>query len=258
MKSPLRIATALAVLAAAGVSTGQDPPPSGTPGELEKIVRALREERAAYYERRRARAARLEEARSAEKKLSAEIAEFRRREEEIDRESAGIRAEVEHLSREAEAVERARRTLEPGLERLRVRALSHVEAGLPYRREDRAARLRPAAPGEGVSALLGRLAAHVEEEIRVARTGETWTAEVPVGEGRLRHARIFRVGHHAAGFVTEDGREAGLWLPAQGWTRDLSPEEREAVRRAVEILDRREAPGLVLLPVAVPRAEAGR
>ena len=95
---------------------------------------------------------------------------------------------------------------------------------------------------------LGRFWSFLQEELRVARSGETYSAEVPIGGGKAKPARIFRVGHLALGYVTEDGEQSGLWDGAQ-WVAARSPEEEHALRDAVETLDRRRAPTLLPIPL---------
>ena len=95
--------------------------------------------------------------------------------------------------------------------------------------------------------------AFLQEELRIARSGEAYTSQVPLDGGRIKPARLFRVGHLVQGFVTEDGLESGLETPA-GWERAVDPETDRVVRAAIDILDRRRAPALLRVPIR-PRSE---
>ena len=87
-------------------------------------------------------------------------------------------------------------------------------------------------------------------ELDIARTAETFTDEVALDDDVVIHARLFRVGGLVLGYSEERGVRSGLWSLAQTrWRHDLSEAERAAVERSIAILERREAPDLVSLPV---------
>ena len=72
--------------------------------------------------------------------------------------------------------------------------------------------------------------AFFEEEMRIARTGEVYTEEVPVPSGR-KHARVVRVGKMMLGFVSEDGVDVGVWVGGTGWTPGSKRPHNWAVRQ---------------------------
>lgn len=209
--------------------------------ELRDVVRALREERAAAYARRRARAAEIEAARAPLKRLEIELSELRQKEAESEKALADARAELDSLRSAAAAEDAAAKALGPPLEAAFAHFKELVRAGIPYRRDERAARL-----GEGGAApeRLARLWTFAQEELRVARSGEAWTAEVALPDGRAKPARLFRAGHLLCGFVSEDGREGGFWSNG-AWAAGQD----EDVRKAVEMLDRQRPPGFLLFPI---------
>lgn len=214
--------------------------------ELRATLKTLREERSAYYQRRRTRSEALDAARAPVKRLEVELSELRTRQQEADKNLGEVKTELEKL-RKDEAGDASRAALPAALEKALREAKDFVDRGIPYRTADRGLRLGK--PGEGSPAdQLSRYWSFLQEEFRVARSGEAYSAEVPLDGGRAKPARIFRVGHLILGYVTEDGLHAGLWNGTQ-WVAPSSPEEEERIREAVETLDRRRSPSLLSLPV---------
>ena len=209
--------------------------------ELREAVRALREERAAAYARRRTRAAEIEAARAPIRRLDSDVAELKLKEEEADKGLLDVQSELAQLKAAAAAEKAVGQALAPELDATAAFLKDFVRQGLPYRQNDRLARLGDGGtPAERVS----RAWAFAQEELRIARSGESYTADVALSGNRVKPARLFRTGHLLLGYVTEDGAESGLWKKG-GWT----PDENPSIRQAVEMLDRRRPPGLLLFPV---------
>ena len=223
----------------------QGAPPRDPADELQDVLRTLREERAAYYARQRARAASIEEARQPLRRLDAELAELRARQDDAGKHLLETRSDLERLSAELETLRAASAPLPSALDAFQNDALRFVQEGPDYRRADRLARLGSGGP---TADRLGRAWSFLQEELRLARSGETYSAEIPLGDGVRKPARVFRFGHLLQGYVTEDGLHAGLETPP-GWS-PAPPDVEPALRAAVEMLDRRRAPGLLLLPVS--------
>jgi hypothetical protein len=214
--------------------------------DLQGLVRKLREARAAFYQRHRTRLEQLEAVRSPVRRLEIELGDLRAQDTKLDRSLAEARASLEKL-RQEEASDRRRAELGPELEKSSREGREFIDRGIPYRVSDRAQRL--GAPGDGsLSDQLGRYWSFLQEEVRVARSGEALSMEVPLSGGRAKPARVFRVGHLVMGFVTEDGQEAGLWNGSQ-WVPASDPLGEKTVREAIDILDRRRTPMLLTLPV---------
>jgi hypothetical protein len=245
------------VALAATAAAPQETPAPGSPeakrsDELQALLRKLRETRQAYYARRSARDGELDAARQPVRRLETEIAELKARGEETDRSLADLKAELATLAAEEKAAAAARAALVPELESVVAAAAKAVEGGIDYRKADRLARL--GAKAESSAAVrVGRLWGFVQEELRIARSGEAYTAEIPLEGGRVKPARVFRVGHLLLGYVTEDGLEAGRWT-SSGWRKAPGPDVERALRGAVEMLDRRRPPSLLRLPAST---EAG-
>lgn len=215
---------------------------------LEDVLRQLREERAAWYQRQRSRQERLDGLRQTTRRLEAETAELKSREAEADKQLAEVGGELAGLRKEEEGGTARAGQLAPALDQAFAEGKTFVAEGLDYRRKDRLARLEadPAvhSPGER----LGRYWSFLQEELRIARSGEAYSASIPLDGGRVKPARIFRVGHLLQGYVTEDGLEAG-YESAGAWKAAGTPARDQAARDAIEILDRRRAPSLLKLPV---------
>lgn len=227
------------------LAAAQDAPPRAPADELQDVLRTLREEREAYYARQRARTSSLEEARQPLRRLDAELAELRARQQETEKNLLEASADLERLDAELASLRDASGPLPAALDAFQADALRFVQEGPDYRRADRLARLGSGGPP---AERLGRAWTFLQEELRLARSGETYSAEIPLGDGVRKPARVFRVGHLLQGYVTEDGLHAGLETPS-GWA-PADPGVAPAVRAAVEMLDRRRAPGLLLLPVS--------
>jgi hypothetical protein len=214
--------------------------------ELQGLVRKLREERSSFYQRHRTRSDQIESSRSSIRRLESEVAELRGRESEADRNLAELRTDLEKL-RSEEAAGGQGEKLMPALEKSIQEGREWIAKGIPYRIDDRSQRL--GSPQDGsLSEKLGRYWSFLQEEARIARSGEALSSEIPLSGGRAKPARVFRVGHLVMGYVTEDGQEAGLWNGTQ-WSPAASPEQEGTIRQAVEILDRRHTPELLSLPV---------
>lgn len=242
---PLVVVLALLAVGWTSTPSGQDP----SADELRDLLKKLREERAGYYQRQRSRTDEIDKARAAIRKLDADLADLKARETEADLGLADVRGDVDKLREEEKAYEASRDKVLPALAAFEKEAKAFVESGPPYRVQDRLLRLTgpgatPAAPER-----LGRVWEFLQEELRVARSGEAFTADVPVDRDRVKPSRVVRVGHLFLAYVAEDGVESGLWIPGKGWTRAATPDQDRAIREALRMLDRHRAPGLLRLPV---------
>lgn len=225
--------------------------------QLWMLVRTLRQERSAYYKRQSERAERIERARNISKKLQSKLDELRRREEQLDEELAKIQSDIKQLSQQVKKSESMQPLLTEQFGKFMTVEARNIENGIPYRQEDRLTRLKGLSEAEkerSVSDVFGRIWNFSQEEMRIAGSGETFTDEINLGQGCRQNVRLFRVGHQILGYVTEDGAQTGIWLKqpeGTGWKHALEGANDEAVRKAVEILDRRRAPEYVDLPIMI-------
>jgi septal ring factor EnvC (AmiA/AmiB activator) len=208
--------------------------------ELGAVLKRLRELRSTAYAKQRARAAETEAARAPLPRLEAELAELATREAELDRQLAELGREVEGLKTGESALRKTEEAQKGLLDAAAEEGRQAAGSGPPFRLDERRAR------ADGAKESVARYWSFLQEELRLARSGEAYSAEVPLSGGRRKPARCFRVGHLFGGFVTEDGLEAGRW-DGTAWVAPSTPEEERAIRDAVETLDRHRAPALLRL-----------
>lgn len=215
------------------------------PQELQQLVKTLHEERVAYGRRRRERERQIEEMRAALVGLEAEAAEAKGRREELDGALQKLRDEVKKLKdAEAEAA-RVRTATAAALEPALTHARASLDAGLPSRLAERRQRLE----GDGTpDEALIRYWSFVQEELRLARSGEGYTDSITLADGRVKHAHFVRVGRTLLAYATEDGQNVGFW-EGTAWNHAPDLQTQTAIRRAVEILSRRRLPEWLMLPV---------
>ncbi|MFT5288309.1 MAG: hypothetical protein ACI8QS_001279 [Planctomycetota bacterium] len=129
-----------------------------------------------------------------------------------------------------------------------------IAEGIPFQREERAARLaliateltgEPEERARGLVELLGVLS----EELRLAETTEERSIQLELPDGRRVHAYVVRLGLLQEAFVTEDGVDAGLSVPGGTWRTDLNAGERAAVENLVASARGHRAAELVPLPL---------
>lgn len=248
--------------------------------ELWDLVGQLRQVRADYYQARQGRIKKIEEMGENVRKLESELAELRRRDGELDENLLVVRTDIDELKQQKRKTEAANEVLQGKLGDLVERISVDIERGIPCRQEERLGRLAAMRLGPGsrsvsesdaelnFSEQLGMFWSFFQEEMRLAGGGETYTDEIFLGPERKSHVRLFRLGHQVMGYLTEDGGQSGLWQAGPvgqdggQWRHNLSGAEDENVRLAIEILDRRQVPQRVSLPVRLlseptERAEGG-
>jgi FtsZ-binding cell division protein ZapB len=217
--------------------------------ELQTVLRELRELRKGYYAERDERALEISKTLDTLAELRSDVGELERKRAEVLSNAAAVREEIKNLEAERQSLQSEESETLVSIKTLAQVAASHVTHGIPYRVEQRLKLVTSYVESSTASSAFMRLWAFSEEELRASRSGETYTDVISLPDGRIKDARFVRVGLQFLGFVTEDGRDVGLWLPGRGWlTGDgLSEDEIEAVRVATEVLDRRRGPQHVLL-----------
>jgi hypothetical protein len=224
--------------------------------ELWALVSSLRQLRTDYYEKQRQNTEKIQQIRDIAQKLQAEVEELRRREKQIDKSFSEIQSDIRKSEFENEENKLTESSTAKKLERFIAKQTEEIEKGIPYRKDDRLTRLKGSASNEqpledqSVTDVFGRVWSFSQEELRIARSGESFTDLVELGEDRLQYARLFRVGHQILGYLTEQGDQAGIWLDGVGW-EEAKKGRAESVKEAVGILDRRRVPNYVLLPVKI-------
>ena len=228
--------------------------------QLWSLVRSLGQLRADYYEKQGQRSEEIGQLRETAGKLEAEVEELRRREEAMDKDLAGIQAEIAELGIENAENQAMQLSVAGKLDEFVAGQGEEVERGIPYRKNDRLARLagriggEQPAQGRSVADVFGGIWSFSQEEMRIARSGETYTDLVELGERQMQYARLFRVGHQVLGYVTEQEGRVGIWS-AKGEWESVGKREGEAVKEAVQILDQKSVPNYVQLPVRIEPAD---
>ncbi len=231
---------------------------------LEELIRQLRQERSAYYTQKAEYERRIQKARENRRILRDELEEIRRQEAEMDRQIQKYGAEVKDLKKQLESRSSLEKTINEHIEPFLAKQRTAIEKGIPYKQQERIARLE----GIGVdvndvttASVADRLAQvwnYGQEELRLARSSETYSARAKAMEDAAPHARYFRVGQKILGYVTEDGGQTAMWLsfPDESeWVFITDAQQSSQIRNAVEILDRRQGPKLVTLPIVLwPRS----
>ena len=136
-----------------------------------------------------------------------------------------------------------------------------IERGIPFRAESRTALLGGIAgelhSGDAVAqaTAMARLWSFLGEEVRLSRTTQMWNQEVPLADGRARHAYIVRLGLVNQVLATEQQDMAGLsdTGSAGGWRMNLDSPAQQQIFDAIDVLRQRRPPQLVLVPF-LPRA----
>ena len=235
---------------------------------LEDLIRQLRQERAAYYVQKARVEARMEKARENRKVLQDELNALKRQQAETEQQLRDYEGEVEDLKAQLGSKASLENILARQVEPFLIRQRAAIEDGIPYKQQERIARLEAA--GDDVNAPsrmttadpLGHIWNYAQEELRLARSSETYTARAKTKDESSPYARFFRVGQKILGYMTEDGRQAAIWssLPVhKNWLSITDVKTSGQIRAAVEILDRRQGPKLVTLPIPLrsTRSEEG-
>ncbi|UCD48920.1 MAG: DUF3450 family protein [Phycisphaerales bacterium] len=227
-------------------------------GTLQDLVSRLRTQRQAYYQQKAQDDARIQEAQENVQVLQAQVTELRQQEADLDAEIRKHRAEVETLAVQEIQRTQVRRIIASKAATFAAQQENEIEKGIPYKQSERIARLRAGLADANevdppsVAELLGHLWSYAQEELRLADSSETYSDRTTVEGDLTPYARYFRVGQWMLGYVTEDGNRTALWLPRFSggtWEPILESSQMTQVRDAVEILDRRRAPGFVSLPI---------
>jgi hypothetical protein len=228
--------------------------------QLEGLIRQLRQERSAYYVEKARLEAQIEKARENHKVLQTELDDLCKQENESDQQLQKYKTEVGNLKEQLVLKEFIENVMDNRIRPFIANQKAEIENGIPYKQQERIERLEAAigdanAP-DSVSASdrLGHIWNYAQEELRLARSSETYTARTKTDGESSPYARFFRAGQKILGYITEDGRKAAIWSSLQDdkkWMAVTDTKQSAQIRDAVEILDRRQGPRLVILPVAL-------
>jgi hypothetical protein len=228
--------------------------------QLENLISQLNQQRSAYYTEKARLDAEKEKARENLKILKTEFDDLSKQEDESDRQLRKYEAEVEELKEQLVSKESLDNVLLNQVKPFCANQRAAIENGIPYKQQERVERLEAAvgdanAP-DSVSASdkLGHIWNYAQEELLLARSSETYSARAKTDDESSPYARLFRVGQKILGYITEDGRHTAMWSSLKDgkrWMPVTDKKQSAQIRSAVEILDRRQGPKLVTLPIAL-------
>ncbi len=237
----------------AAIAPATQPPDLLRP--LQGLLNQLRTLRQDYYRQKAADEVELRQARENRDLLRTQVEDLRKQETELDRQLAEAREQVQSLEAQREQWRDIQDAVDRQVAPFVVRQRSALTAVPPYHRQERLARLHSGTIDgnePGVGDTLDPIWSYAQEELRLAASSETYTERAPAGDDAKPYARYFRVGQTILGYVTEDGRQAAIWLPlaeSGQWQTLDAPKQIASLRSAIEILDRQQAPRLVPLPI---------
>jgi len=226
--------------------------------KLQGLVAQLHAQRQDYYQQKAQKEAKLQQARENARLLEAQVSELRRQEADLDVEIGKYRAELETMTVEAMQRAHVRGVIADKISTFSVQQKEEIEKGIPYRQTERIARLRAGsadaneAASRSTAEQFGHLWSYAREELQLAGSSETYSERATIEGDLTPYARYFRVGQWMLGYITEDGRRTALWLPefaGGAWEPVLAADQMTHVHNTVEILDRHQAPDIVLLPI---------
>jgi len=232
---------------------------------LQDLIRQLRQERSAYYTQKAQHDVQMQKAHQNLKILQDELDDLHRQEAELNQQLQKHRSEVEDTKDQLVLKNNLQNVIRQRIKPFVLSQRATIENGIPYKLKERVGRLEAVSnvlkdPNlVSVSDQLGHVWNYAQEEFRLSRSQETYTARAPAKDGSTPYARYFRVGQLILGYVTEDGRQTAIWsslLDNKGWQVITDQKQSSQIRSAVEILDRRQAPKLVILPITLQNADS--
>ena len=228
--------------------------------QLEDMIRRLRQERSAYYAQKARLETQTEKARENRKILQAELDDLRKQHEESDQQLLKYETEVGNLKEQLVLKESLENVLADRIRQFFPNQQAEIKNGIPYKQQERIGRLEGvigdvnAPDSVSASDQLGHVWNYAQEELRLARSSETYTARAKTDDESSPYARFFRVGQKIIGYITEDSRHAAIWSSLKDgkpWVPIADAKQSTQIRSAVEILDRRQGPKLVTLSIAL-------
>jgi len=267
----------IVVCLAGGVRAGEAggaPPAAADASALQKELEAalvgLRELREGYYARKQASEERLAALGEQIESLTDERDALTEEQERLAADAKELKGNAERLGEAVEWYRTLRAGVRGAVEGFAKEQSDALAGGLPHRVPERRVLLSRlerdlASATVAVSTWVELAWLFAESELREAAEGAAYTSAVTLSYGRRKPARFFHLGQVLVGFVTEDGEEAGYAELAGGvdggfrWKTDASDALASELREAVRILDRREPPRLLLLPLFVrPQGEGAQ
>ncbi|MBS9402153.1 DUF3450 domain-containing protein [Halomonas sp. TRM85114] len=170
--------------------------------------------------------------------------------------------QAESLSQRQAALESAQATREtlPALTRAMVERLDDwVAADMPFLQEQRRARVTSlesmlSDPGLDDAERLDRTLSAWRAELDYGREMDAWRGMLD-GKREVDFLRLGRVGFY---YLTNDGREGGVWRAGEQDWNPLDDVARRELQKGLNMARDRRAPELLTLPVSQPLRDASR
>ena len=231
--------------------------------QLQELLKDLRQNRLAYYQQKAEQETNLETARQARQTLQEQVDELKEQETRLDQQVRTYHADIEELSSQLKQKAALDVILQNQWQSFYPAQVQAVKTGIPYKQQERLA-LLTTEPNEaqdpnrtGVRQLI-RAWTYARDELRLARSVETYTDRVELPGPRRPYGQHFRIGHLLFGYVTEDGLHAAQWLSTPedpGWRPTQGPKSTRQIQKTISILEGHSAPTLVTLPIVVPSSK---
>jgi len=234
---------------------------------LQDLVSRLRTQRQDYYQQKAQDDMEIQQTRDNAQLLQTQLDELRKQEADLDEQIREYESELQTLNTQSAQKTNTGQAIARETAAFGAQQAAQIEKGIPYKQDERLARLWAASVNPNATAplsvaeQLAHLWSYAQEEFRLAGSSETYSDRASLDDDVTPYARYVRVGQLILGYVTEDGRTTALWLPTlEGgqWQAIPDPGQAAQVRDAVEILDRRQAPEFVSLPIATGLLDADR
>jgi hypothetical protein len=230
---------------------------------LQQLVRNLREIRQDYYARKQAHEERIDQTAGQIGSLERERAALEREKAELGNRVQELTSEAARLRSQREVHDALRSDVADTLRKFVLQQRAAIKKGQPHRVDERLQLLHRLerdlnSDQPNVSTPVELAWLFAEGELRDAASGAAYTAEVALPDGRRKPARFCHLGHVLVGFVTEDGQDCGYAVPTPDgftWLLESGDSGASVVRNAVRMLDRREPPRLLLLPLTIQPGE---
>jgi len=226
----------------------------------EKTAR-LQTLRQKYYRGLRERERKIRSATQQRNELESRLEKLTSQKEERTGTLATLRNQIDGLEEKQATLSDFTSMFRAKVSTFREQLREYVRRTVPYRRADRLKKIAPASEGSGEQASsklvsrLRRLWRQALNEFRSARSAGVHKRDVRLPDGREKFSRVARIGYRIQFFVTDDQKEAGVWVPAAGdganrW-RVVLLNDRDPLIRALDMIRGHAAPGRVLLPVTL-------
>lgn len=223
---------------------------------------SLREATEAAQSRQQAIQARIDRADEETKALLARLLEARESSERLERYNRRLaetlesqQGRIERQQRSLASLDETRETLPATLEEMVVRLRDLIEADMPFRRDERLARVESLertlleAGTPSVEELEQVLSAW-RTELEYGREMDAWRGPL-VGHEEPREVQYLRVGRAGFYYLTPDGQQGGVWRVADRQWQALDRAERTEVGEGLRIARDQRSPRLLSLPLSV-------